>query len=275
MNQAMQQDEVYLFDLWRIFIREWRWLVAVLVAILALTVAYTHVARPQWEATAWIQVGQIGATPVGEDPRIESFQRVIARMQTLAFQNEVLANAGFSVDAPESQLYRKSFKLEPDLYANLIRLSVRARSREQAGQLATATVMQVQAIHQRLEAAPLKLAYQRLQEIQTELQTALADRDRLQQASGQGGKSDSAGNPVLASMMLATKDADIHSLQQARSDLLYRLSSQGTFETTAPWPVYLPLKPASPNLFLTWAVGLLFGLFLGALAAIARSAARR
>jgi hypothetical protein len=76
-------------------------------------------------------------------------------------------------------------------------------------------------------------------------------------------------------MLLASKNDDIHGLQQARSELLYRLSPQGTFGTSLPWPIYLPTKQASPNLALTWGLGVFMALFLGAMAAIARNAARR
>lgn len=47
-----QHDDIYLIDLWRILRREWRWALAALVVVLALTLAFTRLARPQWEATA-------------------------------------------------------------------------------------------------------------------------------------------------------------------------------------------------------------------------------
>ena len=269
----MEQDEIYLIDLWRIFVREWRWFAAVLVLILAATFAYAHMARPKWEAAAWVQVGQVGAALQGTDPKVESFQRVIQRLQTLDFQNDVMKSAGFSAKAPEAQLYRKSFKLEPEPYANLIKVSVRALSPQQAEQFALATVNQLQAIHQGIEALPLKLARERLDEIQTELQGALTDRDRLLHAAGQGGKDETT--PAVAGILLAGKNEDIHSLQIARNELINRLSPNYTFETSLAWPIHVSDGPASPNLVLTWGIGIFGGLFLGALAAMGRHAARR
>ena len=269
----MEQDEIYLIDLWRIFVREWRWFVAALVVVLALTFAYAHLARPKWEATAWIQVGQVGPSPQGQDPKVESFQRVIQRMQTLAFQNDVMKSAGFAANAPEAQLYRKSFKLDPEPYANLIKLTVRARSAQQAGQFAMATVAQLQAIHQGMEALPLKLAKERLDEIQTELQGAVADRDRLLHAAGLSGKDETT--PAIAGILLAGKNEDIHSLQIAKNELINRLGPIYTFETSMPWPIYVPDGQVSPNLVLVWGIGIFLGLFLGALVAIGRNAIRR
>jgi uncharacterized protein involved in exopolysaccharide biosynthesis len=269
----MEQDEIYLIDMWRIFLREWRWFTAVLLLVLAATFAYAHLAKPKWEATAWIQVGQIGSALQGTDPKVESFQRVIQRLQTLEFQNSALQSAGFSNTAPEAQLYRKSFKLEPIPYANLIEVSVRALSPQLAKQLATATVTHLQAIHSGLEAAPLKLAKERLDEIQTELQGAIVDRDRLLHTAGQGGKDETT--PAIAGILLAGKNEDIHSLQIARNELVNRLSPSYSFETSLAWPIQVSGGPVSPNFVLTWGIGVFCGVFLGALAAMGRNVARR
>jgi uncharacterized protein involved in exopolysaccharide biosynthesis len=270
----MEQDEIYLIDMWRIFLREWRWLVAVLVLVLGVTFVYAHLARPKWEADAWIQVGQIGSALQGTDPKIESFQRVIQRLQTLDFQNSALKSAGFSLAAPEAQLYRGSFRLEPIPYANLIKVSVRALSPQVADRLAMATVTQLQAIHSDIEAAPLKLAKERLNEIQTELQGALVDRDRLLHTAGQQGGKDET-TPAMAGILLAGKNEDIHSLQIARNELINRLSPIYSFDTSLAWPIHVSEGPVSPNFVLTWGIGLFCGLFLGALAAIGRNVARR
>jgi len=279
MSSNMKQDDVYLIDIWRIFVREWRWFAIGLLIALAAAFAYSLVAKPQWEATAWIQVGQIGPAPAGQDPKVEPFQRVLMRMQTLAFQNDVLKSAGFSIDAPEANLYRKSLKLDPEPYANLIKVTIRARSQEQATQLITATVAQLQDIHKQIEALPLKLAHERLDEIQAELQSALADRDRLQTIIQSGNKDDAGSKAVtdstLMTMLLASKDEAIRTLQGARSELLNRLSPNYTYDTSLPWPVYVPSRQASPNLTLTWGAGIFFGFFLGGVAAMLRNAYRR
>lgn len=275
----MKQDDIYLIDIWRILVREWKWFAFGLLIVLAAAFIYSRSAKPQWEATAWIQVGQVGVAPMGQDPKIEPFQRVIMRLQTVAFQNDVLKNVGISVDAPEAQLYRKSVKLEPDPYANLIKVSMRARSAQLATQLASATVVQLQAIHQRIEELPLKLAHERLDEVQTELQNSLVDRDRLQQIAMAGSKDGADNkyveNAALATMLLASKDDAIRILQGARGDLLNRLSPNYTYDTSQPWPVYVPAKQSSPNAALIWGAALFFGLFLGGAAALARNAYRR
>src|SRR5579859_577273 len=113
--KPMERDEIYLIDLWRTVIREWRWFVASLVGVLAITFAFTHSVRHQWEATAWIQIGQVGLVPVGQDPKVEPLQRVTERLQTADFQNAMMKSVGFSPNSPEARLYHKSLKLEPML----------------------------------------------------------------------------------------------------------------------------------------------------------------
>ena len=276
----MEQDEIYLVDLWRIFSRGWKWFVTVLVVTLACTYAFAHLVKRQWEATAWIQIGQVGQVPSGQDPKVEPLLRVIARLQLVPFENEILKSAGYARDSSVAVLYRKSLKLEPMPYAGpLIRLTVRAYSRQQASELATATVTQLSAIHQRLEEMPLKSARARLAQIEADLQTAEADRARYQKAAAPGNKGDAGSkdvqNPMLASLLLANKNEEIRGLRQGRIDLIERLGPAYTYETSMMWPVYVPDRQAFPNPELTWGIGLLLGVFLGAFATMASGATRR
>jgi uncharacterized protein involved in exopolysaccharide biosynthesis len=267
----MEQDEIYLIDLWHILRREWRWFVAVLVVVLGLTFAWVHTARSQWEATAWIQIGQVGSTPIGQDPKVEPLLRVIARVQTVPFQDDVVRSLGLSPDSAEARLYRRSLKIDPNPYANFFKLSIRAYSPRQANDLAKATLAQLQAVHQRINALPLKLANDRLDELDSNLRIALADRDRL--------VSDTASTDhaaaALAGVLLASKNEDIRALQQARSELVVRLAPNYTYDTSMPWPVYVPEFRAFPNTVLTIGIGIVFGLFLAGVAAIGRNALRR
>ena len=276
----MEQDEVYLIDLWRIFCREWKWFAVVLVLVLVCTYAFSHRLKRQWEATAWIQIGQVGQAPSGLDLKTEPLARVLERLQMVPFENQVMNSLGFSPDSPEAKLYRGSMKLQPLPYAGpLIRMSVRAYSPQQAHQFAVATVDQLQAIHQHLEAMPLQLAHARLDELQADLRNVMAERDRLEQAVTPAKKDDAGGksiqNPLLASVLLTSKNAEIRGLQLARSDLLDRLSATYTYETSLLGSVYVPDRKVSPNLLLIWGAGFLLGAFLAGLIAMARNVLRR
>lgn len=272
----MEHDEIYLIDLWRIFSREWKWFVALLLLVLAGTYAYAHLIRRQWEATAWIQIGQVGQVPPGQDPKVEPLLRVIERLQLVPFENQILQGAGLSPDSPEARLYRSSLKLEPMPYAGpLIRMNIRAYSREQAKLLAEATVTELHAIHQRLATIPLKSAQARLDRLQADLQVALADRARFVQAGANSGGGKDVSGSMLANMLLASKNEEIRGLQQGRDDLLDRLGPTYTYETSMMWPVYVPERQAYPNPALTWGIGLLLGVVLGTLAALVRNVVRR
>lgn len=275
----MEQDEIYLIDLWRILCRGWKWFAAVLIVALVCTYVIAHRAKNQWEATAWIQIGQVGQVPQGQDPKTEPLLRVIERLEMVPFENGVMNSLGFSPDTPEAKLYRKSIKMDPLPYAGpLIRMTLRAYSPEQARQFAAATVDRLQAIHRDLEAMPLKRANARLDEIGIDLRDALAERDRLQQAVTPG-KDGAAGkgiqDPLLASVLLTSKNAEIRNLQSARNDLVDRLSATYTYETSLLGSIYVPDGRVSPNLTLIWGAGILFGAFLGGLTAVVRDVLRR
>lgn len=264
-------DEIYLIDMWRIVVREWRWFAGTAVFVLMATFAYLHASRSQWEATAWIQLGQLGIAPVGQDPKIEPFQRVLERLETLGFQNDVLKSIGVPVEAPEAKLYRRSLKLEPLPYASLIKLRLRAYSKQDAAELASATVTVLQAIHQRIEAPPLDLARKRLGEVEASLKDARAEQERLSREAA-GGKGDDAR---LAGVLLAGANSDVRTLEQVRSDLVTRLAGNYTSGTTMAWPIDVPEDRVFPNASLALGMGVLAAAFLASLAAVARHALRR
>ncbi|WP_051938698.1 Wzz/FepE/Etk N-terminal domain-containing protein [Luteibacter sp. 9135] len=266
----MEPDDIYLIDLWRLLCRRWRWVLGTLVLVLGLTFAYTRVARSQWEASGWIQIGQIAPTPSGQDPKIETLLRTIERLQTRAFQDAVTTGAGLAVTSPEASLYRASLKFDPEPYANLIRIKVRGYSARQAGDLAYATANALAAVHRQIGELPLRMAHQHLDDIRKDLRIALDDRDRLTREAAAGGTSGG-----MAAIALSRKDDDIRGLQQAESDMVARLIPNYTFDTSMPWPVYVPADKVSPHPLMIWAIGLVIGLLLGCGVAVARDAAVR
>lgn len=270
----MEQDEIYLIDLWRTVVREWKWFLGTLLLIMMVTMAYTQVARPQWEAMAWIRIGRMGGAPMGQDPLVEPLASVLERLKLRSFQDQVLKRLDIPLDSPVAALYRQSLRLEPLPYAGpMVQIQVRARSARQADRLAQATVDHLQAIHRQLEAAPLKIARDRLDELQADVHRAEAERDRLQHALQAAG-TDSRGL-LLVSALLTQRTSEIGDLQRSRSELAERLSGAYTFETSLAWPIYVPDKQVFPNRLLLGAAGLLAGLLLGVLAAVLRSAVRR
>ncbi|MBB5866160.1 Wzz/FepE/Etk N-terminal domain-containing protein [Xanthomonas sp. 3058] len=271
-----QHDDIYLIDLWRILRREWRWALAGLVIVLGLTFAFTRLAKPQWEGTAWIQVGEIGPTPAGRDPKVEPFQRVIDRMKTRLFQDAVLRQAGVPLNSRAAQLYRGSLKPDPDPYANLIGVTIRAESPGQARKLAMATVTALQMLHGDTNAVALELARTRLRGLNEDLRAALSTQAQLQRQL-QAGQGATAATPaqVLAGVLLTDSNTTIRALKAERDDLNARLTTRYTYQTSLAWPLYVPDRQAFPNAITAWAVGLLAGAGLGVLAAALRNAWRR
>ena len=265
----MQQDEIYLIDMWRVLSRQRWWFAGVFVLTLLLVGGYLATAKRKWEVDAWIQIGQAGTAPTGQDPKVESLLRVMERLKTDGFKNEVLTGIGIPLKSPEARLYRASMTLDPQPYASLLHITVRAYSPSDARQLALATFNHLHAIHRALGMAPVAGARQRLKEIDGELDAALADRARLRDAVA------SRADGALASFSLAGTDAGIRDLQQARAEIQTRLEANYTFETAMPWPVHVSENPVAPAVPLIAGFGVLCGLFLGVLASVAADALRR
>ncbi|SEJ17962.1 Chain length determinant protein [Frateuria terrea] len=273
----MEHDEIYLIDLWRVLRREWRWFVAVLVVVLGLAIFFAQAAHSRWEAVAWIRPGQLGPAPAGEDPRVEPFQRVIERMQTVEFQEGVLHDLGISPRSREGHLYRGSFDLSPSPYAGLLKLTLRGYSPQQARRFVQATFDHLQRLHEGLMAEPLGLAQARLRQAQAQLRDATAERDRLRDAVAPA-HSTAAPNRqdlLLASMVLSSSNQEVRGLQQVVGELEARLTASYSYETQMAWPVYVPDHAVYPNRLLIWGAGLVLGLGLGLVAAVARNAYRR
>lgn len=272
------EDEIYLLDMGRILWREWKWLAAVWLAVLVVTFAATHVLRPQWQADAWVQVGELGVAPSNRDPKLEPFQRVLKRIDTRMFQDQVVASLKLGPDAPAAALYHRSLRLDPQPYANLIHFTVRGYSRAQAQQMAAATVAQLQRLHRGFGTVSLQLAQQHLRQVGQALDHARADRrallkDRPATVSADAGHG--TVDKLLVDMQVAQKDTAIRDLQAQQYDLKTRLDTRYTYPTSMPWPIYVPKSRAYPNGKLAWGLGVLAGAFLGTLAAVARHALRR
>jgi hypothetical protein len=273
----MEHDEIYLIDLWRILRREWRWFLAVLAVVLGAAIFFAQMAHPRWEATAWIRPGQLGLAPAGLDPRVEPFQRVVERVQTVEFQEGVLHDLGISPRSREGHLYRGSFDLDPSPYAGLLKLTVRGYSPQQAQRFVQASFEHLQRLHEGLLAEPLDLARGRLQQAQAQLADATAERDRLRQAivPAQGAGAPNRQDLLFASMALASSNQEIRELERKVSDLKAELSATYSYQTTLVWPVHVPDRPVYPNRMLIRGAGLVFGLGFGLVAAVARNAWRR
>ena len=107
------------------------------------------------------------------------------------------------------------------------------------------------------------------------VELAGASGSQLLQAATPGAHDKDAQGAGVASMLLTATDTQIRELRQTQGELSVRLAHNFTYQTSLMWPVYVPQGPASPNLALIWGIGVLFGLSLGAFAAIVRNALRR
>lgn len=272
----MEQDEIYLADLWRLLQRQWRWFTGAGVLVIALAVGLISLARPQWEATAWIRIGQIGVLPSSEDAHAEPFQRVLDRMNRRPFQDAVLHDLGIDPKSSEGSLFRKSFQIYPSPYAGLVKIIVRGRSPRQAERFATATCDHLKSIHDDIERAPRQFAEARLEQARAQLADAVDERAHLRRLLADGkGPAAGGSDGAAVSIALVNVGQEVHGLEQAVADLSVRLSPSYTYATSMAWPVYVTDKPVSPHPVPLLGLSVIAALGVGFLVALARDALRR
>ncbi|MGH8146797.1 MAG: Wzz/FepE/Etk N-terminal domain-containing protein, partial [Rhodanobacteraceae bacterium] len=225
----------------------------------------------------WIRVGRISTVPAGQNPEIDPLARIVERLKLVPFQNQVLKSIGIAKNSPAAGLYRKSLALKPMPYAgSLIKLTLRASSPQAARRLTEATLKQLQTAQQQLRTMPLAQARSDLEEIENELKETIGERTRLLRtltAGTRDGKT--TQNALIANLTLSSENNEIHDLQRQRNNLVNRMSSTYTYDTSLAWPIYVPRSPVFPNRLLARLLGVLAGLCLGATVAVARDAMRR
>ncbi len=95
------------------------WFAGVLLLTLVCTYAFAHLVKRQWQATAWIQIGQVGQVLSGQDPKVEPLLRVIERLELVSFENEILESAGYAPKLVRGQAVPQ----EPEAGADALRRS--------------------------------------------------------------------------------------------------------------------------------------------------------
>ncbi len=252
-TSAMNEEEIRLIDVWRILARQKKWVWGIPAVTVACALAFVLVVSPQWEATAVIQIGQVGQGAVGLGrPLVESPPRAIERMKLNAFRDAVLADLKIPSDEdnPEARLYRASLKLKllPD--TDLIELRVRGRSREDAEKWAQATVARLRDVHQELARPSIQRLEVQLMEVKQDLERTEAMRANLIEAAsvkGRNGPGYRFAENVLLANILNSRDAEIRHLRERMVGLQEQLSPARTYPTSLIDRVHVPEKPVFPK----------------------------
>jgi uncharacterized protein involved in exopolysaccharide biosynthesis len=276
-HPAITNDEITLLDLGKILVRWKWWVLATLLLALIAAMVTVFLIKPQWEATAAIRVGAVGRAGLVEQAGqagqvIEPVARVVERMKLKSYKDAVLSDLGYPPDEknPEADLYRSSLTVKALPNTDLIAITVRGHSREEAKRSAEATVAYLQKIHDQMA----NLSVQRLRALlaQTEGQiTQLkAERERVLKVFGLKDKVIGGGRGteslMLANIMIQG-DGELRKLEQAKVFYEEQLDSLRTYPTSLMEGVSVSENPVAPKKAPIFLLAGILGLILAVLVA--------
>ena len=240
-------------------------------AVLGLGIALLLPA--EWEASAWVRVGQSGNTDKTlnsiEPVLIEPALQVVDRIKNISFQKEVMKKIGLPQDENDDKnnLFRNTLKVKLEK-SDLISINIRSLSSDNAKLHLSAVVDELKSIHTKMLAPTTNRWHQELSTIQLELKRSSIDLERLTKSLD--GRSESL-NPssfaqaALVSNIMIAREEELRDFRDRKLILEEMLSPERTFVTSVIGQIEVSNKAVFPKKSLFVLAGLLLGLLLGAL----------
>ena len=281
-NEVMHDDEISLYNLWEKLRDGWRIVVGGLVVGVAGAVVVLMLQQPVYEAVVVIQVGQVGqvgqvkvvSQPVEppvqavERMRTPVFQRRVA--EALKDQNWLMAIARGGVGNPKELSMQVVKGTAGPEQTPLIECRAQGVSKEAAQRKAEMVVDQLVKAHAEL-ARPV-LAHMQAEMATRRERLAVVERELLaltKLVDVASVKDDRFTQLALMTSLRTEKEAEKFSLAQGIMALQTVLELP---PTRAIEEAFVPETPVSPKRSLLFALGIVGGLFVGALLVFCRDA---
>ena len=264
-NQSLE-DEISIKDIIDFLSEFWKQIVAVGVIGILGALGFVFVVPSQYEATAQIRMAQIDAgnttNPLGVN--LEDPNTLMARLKlpSAYSPDEIKACALADAKSPGESMVGLAKVSAVKGAASIIELKIRLESREQAVNCA-------QAIYEGIRESQAQIMKPYIEEAKTLL---LKYQVRLQEAQSLIARADKSGS-ALSAAYLANRD-ELKFLSDETIRLNAIITSGDTRYAKLVSPIYASDAPVYPKKKLSLVIGLLAGLFLGLLLALARKAWR-
>ena len=261
-DQGDDQAEISLLEIVDFIKKSWKIIVLGSFLGLVCAIGYLLVTPPMYEATAQIRMAQISqinpANPFGAT--IEDPTSLMARMQFPTNYSAQVIGACDYQDKPQAALaLSKNVKLSiPKGVANTVELKFLAPSAQTAENCAKAIFTQVVGLQEQLSSTFIEEAKTKL----------AADNERIEAAKKPIAKADQSGGAMSAAYLSARDELTYFLIDREKmTDLINSVKNRGTSLVS---PIYVTEKPVSPKKAMSLLAGLLGGLVLGLLIALAR-----
>lgn len=255
------EAEISLLDILEFLKNSWKSIAGFAIAGLLGGIGYLVVTPPMYEATAQIRMAQISqinsANPFGVT--IEDPNSLIARMQfPTNYSAQVIGACDYQDRAQAALALSKNVKLTiPKGAVNTVELKFLAPSAQTAENCAQAIFMQAVTLQDQLSKAFVKEAITKL----------AADNERIEAAKKLIAKLDQSGGAISAAYLSARDELTFFLTDREKMvDLINSVRDRGTSLVS---PIYVTEKPVFPKKVMSLVAGLLGGLVLGLLIALA------
>ena len=261
-REEFEVSEISLLDILGFLKNAWKIIAGFGILGLIASLGYLFLTPPMYEATARIRMAQISqvnpANPFGTN--IEEPASLIARMQfPTNYSAQVISNCNYQDKSQPELALSKDVKFSiPKGVSNAVELKVLALSPQVAASCAQALFAQVAQLQEELakpfvEEANLKLA---------------TDNDRIEAARRLIVKADQSGSAMSAAYLSARDELTYFLTDHEKMlDLISSVKNRGTRLSS---PIYVSEKPVSPKRVMSLLAGLVGGLVLGLMIALAR-----
>jgi capsular polysaccharide biosynthesis protein len=273
-SEFIEHDDISLRELWRVLLSQKKWLIGVPIICVFLAVIGIFLTKPKWEATAVIQIGQVGQSGVGQGSQlIEPPVRAIERMKMKSFEDDVLTRLKISPyeGNPMAALFRGTLALKALGTTDLIQVKIRAHSRELAQSWANAVVERLKDVHERLAQPTIDRLRKQQAELKKQMLIIEEERSSLlrivSKSSETSGDSRFSANLLLSNLLLQ-KNAELRDFEMRRLAADEQLTSVRTYPTSLIDRIYVPENPASPKKLLVVMLSAVLGLILGVVVAL-------
>jgi hypothetical protein len=149
-EHAPTDDRIMPMELVRLFARQWRWAAVTFVIVAFVTIVPLSRVKPQWEAQATVRIGQVYDALIGARRPIEPIDEILERMRVKSFLEIATKGHGTAPDSSSQDLLLESTKFQPIRPTDLIRITARGSSAEQATRFVRAILDQLRSVHEEL-----------------------------------------------------------------------------------------------------------------------------
>jgi len=268
INHALQQEserndldaEISLLDIVNFLKNAWKTIAYSAILGLLAAIVYLLMAVPQYEATAQIKLAQLNFTGPGLGTPIEDQNSFLVRLQFPSNITQTMITAcAYENKTDPAQALVKDLKLSiPKGMVNIVEIKALGPSPQVALACANAVVEQITNLQQ-------AIINNYVDEAQTQLEL---DNEKLDAARRLIARVDQAGSAVSAAYLAARDETAFYLAAKEKTQILINSAQQKGAQLAA--PIFIPQKPVSPKKAISLLAGLLGGIFLGLLIALAR-----